>query len=77
MTYAAHYRHLVPYFAEKAAPKNDPVSKKPGVLWRIFDAIIEQRQKHADREIACWLARSGGRFIDRFRARNNAGPFDG
>ena len=66
MTYAAHHRHLAPYFADKASPKSNAVTKKPGVLWRIFDAIMESRQKHADREIARRLARSGGRFTDDF-----------
>ena len=64
MTYAAHHRHLAPYFADKASPKSKAVSKRPGVLWRIFDAIVESQQKHADREIARRLARSGGRFTD-------------
>jgi hypothetical protein len=31
---------------------------------RIFDAIFESRQKQADRDIARFLARSGGRFTD-------------
>jgi hypothetical protein len=33
-------------------------------LWRIFDAIVESRQKSANREIALRLARSGGRITD-------------
>jgi len=64
MTYAAHHRHFTPYFADKASPKSNAVTKKPGVLWRIFDAIVDSRQKRADREIAGWLARSGGRITD-------------
>jgi len=39
----------------------------PGFLalvWRIFDAIVESRQKSANREIALRLARSGGRITD-------------
>ena len=59
MTYAAQNRHFAPYFAYQASPKNNAVAKKPGVLRRIFDAIVESRQKHVDREIALGLARSG------------------
>jgi len=59
MTYAAQNRHFTPYFAYQASPKSNAVAKKPGVLRRIFDAIVESRQKHVDREIALGLARSG------------------
>lgn len=64
MTYAAHHSHFTPYFADKASPKSNFVTKKPGVLWRIFDAIVDSRQKQADREIARRLTRSGGRITD-------------
>ena len=64
MTYAAHHSHFAPYFTRKASPKSNAVAKKPSVLWRIFDAIVESRQKSVDREIALRLARSGGRITD-------------
>ena len=65
MTYAAHHRDLVPCFRDKAATtRSDAVANKAGVLRRIFDAIIESRQKRADRDIARFLARSGGRLTD-------------
>ena len=64
MNYAAYLSHFAPYFTHKASPKTNTVVKKPGVLWRIFDAIVESRQKQADQKIALWLARSGGRFTD-------------
>jgi hypothetical protein len=35
-----------------------------GVLQRVFDAIQRSRQRHADREIAAYIARSGGRLTD-------------
>src|SRR5260221_8615446 len=64
MTYAAHRGHFAPYFTHTPSPSRDAIAKKPGVLWRIFDAIVESRQKSADREIALRLARSGGRITD-------------
>ena len=35
-----------------------------GVLRRFFDAIIESRQRKADRVIASYIAQSGGRLTD-------------
>ena len=64
MTYAAHHSHFAPNSTPSASPKSNAIAKKPGVLWRIFDAIVESRQKSADREIARRLARSGGRITD-------------
>jgi hypothetical protein len=64
MTYAAHHRDFAPYCGDKASTRSNAVANKAGVLRRIFDAIVESRQKQADREIARFLARSGGRLTD-------------
>jgi hypothetical protein len=65
MTYAAHHRDFVPCFRDKAATtRSNAVTNRAGILRRIFDAIIESRQKQADRDIARFLARSGGRLTD-------------
>ena len=65
MTYAAHQRDFVPYFRDQASTsRSNAVANKAGILRRIFNAIIEPRQKQADREIARFLARSGGRLTD-------------
>jgi hypothetical protein len=56
MTYAAHHSHFAPYFADKASPKSN-AAKRRGVLRRIFDAIVDSRQKQADQKIARWLGR--------------------
>ena len=62
MTYAADHSNCS---APKASPKSDAIAKKLGVLWRrIFDAVVESRQKSVEREVALWLARSGGRITD-------------
>lgn len=62
MTYAADHSNCS---APKASPKRDAIAKKLSVLWRrIFDAVIESRQKSVEREVALWLARSGGRITD-------------
>jgi hypothetical protein len=64
MTYAAHHRDFVPYFPCQTSSGSNAVTNKAGVLRRIFDAIFESRQKQADRDIARFLARSGGRLTD-------------
>lgn len=64
MTYAAHHSHFAHCSTRKASLKSDAVAKKLGLLWRIFDAIVESRQKSADREIALRLGRAGGRITD-------------
>jgi hypothetical protein len=65
MTYAAHHRDLVPHFRDKASTtRSNAFANRAGVLRRIFDAIIEPRQKQADRDIVRFLARSGGRLTD-------------
>jgi hypothetical protein len=64
MIYAAHHRNFVPYFPYQTFTGGNAVTNKAGVLRRIFDAIFESRQKQADRDIARFLARSGGRLTD-------------
>jgi hypothetical protein len=66
MAYAAHRGHFAPDFIHTPSSNGHAIAKKPGVLWRIFDAIVESRQKSADREIALRLDRSGGRITDSF-----------
>ncbi len=69
MTYAAHHSDFAPCFHDKAHPKRDAVAKKTGVLRRIIDAVLESRQRQADREIARFIARSGGRLTDDLERR--------
>jgi hypothetical protein len=64
MAYAAHHSHLAHCSTQEATLQSNTNGKKPGVLWRIFDAIVESRQKSINREIALRLARSGGRITD-------------
>jgi len=66
MTYAAHRGHFAPYSTHAPSSNINIVAKKPNLLWRIFGAIVESRQKSADREIALRLDRSGGRMTDNF-----------
>ena len=38
--------------------------EKPNLLRRIYDAVMEARQRQANRELAQYLVRSGGRLTD-------------
>jgi hypothetical protein len=41
-----------------------PARKGPGLFALLFAAMAESRQRQADREIARFLAGSGGKFTD-------------
>ena len=64
MTYAIHRGHFAPYFTHTPSRGSSAVVREPGVWRRIFDAIVESRQRSIDREIARQLYRSGGRLTD-------------
>ena len=61
MSYAANYRDFGSYFRRKDSTKD---ANKPGILRRIFGAIFETRQEQIEREVARFVARSGGRITD-------------
>jgi hypothetical protein len=46
-------------------PKAGPTAaRKPGFLHRLFVAAQEARMRQAEREIALYLTRTGGKFTD-------------
>jgi hypothetical protein len=67
MTYAANHKNLASYVSYNA-PKRNVIAKKFGILRRIFGAILdamhESRRRQAEREIANFVARRGGRITD-------------
>ena len=64
MEIAANYRDFGSYFPHKDSTKSSPDANKPGILRRIFGAIFETRQEQIEREVARFVARSGGRITD-------------
>ncbi len=64
MTYAANYRDFGSCFRDKDSTKSSPDANKPGILRRILGAIFETRQDQIEREVARFVARSGGRITD-------------
>jgi len=70
MAYVLNAQEFLPSVRgrRRIAASNLPVSK-PGILRRIVQAMFEWRQAQADREIARFLARSGGRLTDDMERR--------
>ena len=63
MTYAAHHKEFASIDRKPvAAPQ--AVADRRGILRRIFDAVYESRRRHAEREVAAFIERSGGRITD-------------
>ena len=63
MSYLAHRKEFGPYIDATPASDGEP-TKKPGLLRRFFDAVSQSRQRQVDREIAAYLANTGGRLTD-------------
>jgi hypothetical protein len=68
MTYAPRPNEFVPC-GERVLAVRGAASRHPGVLRRIYDAMFASRLSQADREIAAFLERSGGRFTDDIERR--------
>ena len=45
-------------------PKSGLAGRKPGLIRRIVTAMQEARLRQAEREIALYLTRTGGKFTD-------------
>ena len=69
MSYAPRPNEFIPYLPERIAAKRRAEAKRRGILRRIFDAIVESRQKHAERELARFVERTGGRLTDDIERR--------
>jgi len=66
MAYIATHRDFAQYGRQSGAK-----SKKPNLLRRFFDAVMRARQEHANRELAQFLIRSGGRLTDDIERQMN------
>jgi hypothetical protein len=66
---------LVLTLGKRTLPRAVPTQTKPGILRRIFGAIFETRQEQIEREVARFVARSGGRITDDIERKINAALF--
>jgi hypothetical protein len=69
MTYAAHHGEFSHYAGRNGAPERGSAAGKAGLLRRIVDAVFKSRQRHADQDIARFIANSGGRLTDDIERR--------
>lgn len=63
MAYVATHREL-PRNLRATTPTGVDETAKPGLLRRFLTAFMEARQRRANRELAQYLIRSGGRLTD-------------
>ena len=63
-----HDTHFFTHFAGNPASIGNG-DHRPDLLRRIVRAMVESRQRQTDREIARFLARSGGRLTDDMERR--------
>jgi hypothetical protein len=62
MSYAAHHKDFRPFVGQTRS-KAEPTPKRSSALRRIFAAFVEARQRHADRQIARFLAARSARTL--------------
>ena len=62
MSYAGHCRHFGSY-ADQMPSMIATAPKRRGIFRRILDAMMEARQREADRQIARFLAARSARFL--------------
>lgn len=43
---------------------SQPAARQPGLFRRLLDGLMAARMRQAEREIAIYLERNGGRFTD-------------
>jgi hypothetical protein len=64
MSYAAHHKDFGPHVAEPSARENTNHGAKAGFWQRLFMAVRNSRQRHADRELASFIQGRGGHLTD-------------
>jgi hypothetical protein len=70
MAHALHPADFASYHGDDRP--HEAVPGKSGILRRLYRAFHAYRQREADRQIAAFVARSGGRFTDEFERELSA-----
>jgi hypothetical protein len=68
MTYAVRPSEFVPC-QECPTAERVGAARRPGLLRRIFDALLQSRQTQAERMVVAYLEHTGGRFTDDIERR--------
>ena len=64
MAYAAQHSVFAVVPGNKVPPKRNAAATKPGIARRVYDRLMGWRQQRANRDIADFVERSGGRLTD-------------
>ena len=74
MAHAAHPSDFPQYHDNIVVQQAEP---RPGILQRLYRALRAYRQREADRQVASFIARSGGRFTDSLERELSERMFSG
>ena len=77
MTYAARSTDFHDHVAFGGHADDCKAATGPSLLTRLFNAIIENREREADRDVEAYLARTGYRFTDSIEREINERHFNG
>jgi hypothetical protein len=69
MFFAACPSAFVPGDRSYLLGRSEVAPRRRGWLRRIYDSLLESRQKQAERFVVAYLERSGGRFTDDIERR--------
>ena len=69
----ADFHSNIAAYRQPAAVKATP---RRTILRRVFDAVFETRQRHAERVVEAYLARTGHRFTDSIERELNDHMFN-
>ena len=76
MTYAPRPNEFVSFLAAPRAAVCHPVKRK-GLLRRLLAAVLQSREKQAERDVARFIARTGGRLTDEIERQITDGIITG
>ena len=76
MTFAAHSIDFHRHVASGRAPAGS-TARRSGLLARLFGALVESREREAERNVEAYLARTGYRFTDSIEREIEANMFKG
>jgi hypothetical protein len=69
MTYLARPNEFIPSSHGRPADRTGGAARRPGLLRRIYEAMLRSRQTQAERVVTAYLESTGGRFTDDIERR--------
>ena len=69
MSYLARPDEFIPSREDRLPDRTGGVARRPGLLRRIYEAMLRSRQTQAERVVVAYLESTGGRFTDDIERR--------